>query len=87
MTSPARIDPATDAIALTPDHSAMARVRAAPVRHSAVISDRVVGNAMPAASPVNSRATISISIVVEKADRKLAATVRASPATSSCLRP
>ena len=85
--TPASTEPMTVAVALTADHRAIASVRWRPGAHSAVISDSVVGYAMPAAIPVKMRAATSISTETEKAARMLAMTVRPRPSTSSCLRP
>ena len=68
------------------DQSAIDRVRAGPDQ-SAVISARVVGYAMPAASPPSTRAPKSTSIDGAQAARRQAGTVSAMPRTSMSLRP
>ena len=85
--TPATMDPATLAMPLTPDHSAIAPVRAVPSRQRAVMRESVVGYAMPAASPVATRATIRNSTEGASADIRLATIVSTSPSMSSCLRP
>ena len=68
------------------DHSAIDLVRAGP-DHSAVISARVVGYAMPAASPPRSRATNRIESVGAYAASRLAGIASAVPTTSRSFRP
>ena len=69
-----------------PDHSAIERVRAGP-DHNAVINASVVGNAMPAAMPPNTRAiasTVSLGANAASSEAGIASTV---PSTSISLRP
>ncbi len=68
------------------DQSAIDLVRAGP-DHSAVISARVVGYAMPAASPPRSRATNRTPSVGAYAASKLAGIANAVPTISMSLRP
>ena len=68
------------------DHSAMARVRAAP-DHRAVISARVVGKASPADSPPSSRAANSTSKFGAAPAIRHAGIESTVPSTSSRLRP
>ena len=67
-------------------HSAIAFVRDAPAQ-SAVISARVVGYAMPAASPPKMRATIRTYSFGAQAARQSAGIVSSIPRTRSSLRP
>ena len=68
------------------DQSAIALVRSGPLQ-SAVISARVVGKAIPAASPPTSRAKKRTSIEGAKPAASEAGIARAVPANSICLRP
>ncbi len=69
-----------------PDHNAIERVRAGP-DHSAVISARVVGKAMPAENPPSRRPAISMPIEPAKAASRQAGIDRAMPRISISLRP
>lgn len=68
------------------DHNAIAFVRPGPDQ-SAVINARVVGKAMPAATPPSSRATINTSTVGAVEAMTDAGTDSAIPSTSIILRP
>ena len=83
---PAHSGPTAAIAPPTPDHRAMARVLGAPAQ-SAVISASVVGYAMPAASPPNTRAaksTVSLGANAASSDAGMA---RPVPSTSMSLRP
>jgi hypothetical protein len=69
-----------------PDQSAIAFVRPAPTQ-SAVISESVVGNAIPAASPPSTRAPKSTSTEGAKAASSEAGIASDVPTTSSSFRP
>ena len=69
-----------------PDQSAIDLVRSGPDQ-SAVISARVVGNAIPAASPPITRATNRTSIDGARAASRQAGIESAIPPTSISLRP
>ncbi len=69
-----------------PDHSAIDFVRAGP-DHSAVISARVVGKAMPAEIPPSTRAAKRTPIEGAKAASRQAGIDSAMPSVSIILRP
>ena len=85
--SPATTGPSTAPPAPMADHRAIARARPAPSDHRAVMSARVVGNAMPAATPVKMRPATSTSVVGAQALMALAGTVSARPSSSMRRRP
>src|SRR5262249_38156442 len=69
------------------DHSAIAFVRASPGAHSAVMSARVVGYAIPADSPPMKRARTSTPMLGAYAARRHAGTESTTPLTHIVLRP
>jgi hypothetical protein len=84
--APASSGPSEEIAPPMPDHSAIERVRAGP-DHSAVISARVVGYAMPAESPPSRRAASSTPIDGASAASRLAGIESPMPSSSISLRP
>ena len=86
MRRPAQSGPTAAMAPPTADHRAMARVRGGPDQ-SAVISASVVGYAIPAARPPNTRAAKSTVSDGANAANSEAGMARPVPSTSMSLRP